>query len=168
MRFHVLETHTSAHVLAYDMGYGFDTHINLFRSPSVHGQGLDLGDMRAQLSVQCGATHAKEDTHLSKTSACSREQPVLVSYIPASPSYQKLVCDSSMDSGGQTWGRGIAIGTSVVTRNGPDQFRKGLFIPRLLALAEARRHNACTIYNYKNIEKEREKGVAINPHKMRE
>lgn len=37
---------------------------------------------------------------------------------------------------GQTWGQGIAIGTSVIARNGADQLRQGLFIPLLLALAD--------------------------------
>lgn len=41
-----------------------------------------------------------------------------------------------MESGERTWGQGIAIGTSVIARNSPDQLRKGLFIPRLLALAD--------------------------------
>jgi hypothetical protein len=55
----------------------------------------------------------------------------------AHPIKPLLVCDlSCRDTGERTWGQGIAIGTSVIARNGPDQLRKGLFIPRLLALAD--------------------------------
>lgn len=151
-----------------------------------------MGDMGLTLTSTCSAVQVSMVKDLTleicvpnfRCSAAQRMQrkmPICQrgQYVQASDQCQcltfqlphpikKLVCDSSMESGGQTWGRGIAIGTSVVTRNGPDEFRKGLFIPRLLALAETGWHNACTIYNYKNIEKRKRKGVATNPNKMRE
>lgn len=41
------------------------THVDLLRRPRIHGQRLDLGDVRAQFAVQRGAAHAQEDAHLS-------------------------------------------------------------------------------------------------------
>lgn len=40
------------------------THVNLVRRPTVHSQGLDLGDMGAQLAVQRSTSHAQKDSHL--------------------------------------------------------------------------------------------------------
>lgn len=40
------------------------THINLVRRPTVHGQGLDLGDMGAQFAMQRSTSHAQEESHL--------------------------------------------------------------------------------------------------------
>lgn len=40
------------------------THVNLIRRPTVHSQGLDLGDMGAQFAVQRSTSHAQEYTHL--------------------------------------------------------------------------------------------------------
>lgn len=69
MRFHVLTKSTlSARDLCY-CGVPDCAHINLVCCPCVHAQRFNLGNMCAQLSVQCGATHAKEDANLSETSS---------------------------------------------------------------------------------------------------
>lgn len=38
--------------------------VNLIRRPTVHSQGLDLGDMGAQLAVQRSTSHAQEYSHI--------------------------------------------------------------------------------------------------------
>lgn len=65
VRFHVLDHRAgpvSSRVSLQDQGKF--TYIHLFGRPSVHGQGLDLGNMCSQLAVDCGAPHTQEDTHL--------------------------------------------------------------------------------------------------------
>jgi hypothetical protein len=42
--------------------------------------------------------------------------------------------------GRQTWGQGIAIGTTVIAGNRADQLGEGFLIAQLLALANAIRH----------------------------
>ena len=66
VRFHVLTKPTlSTRDLCY-CGIPECAHINLVCCPGVHAQRFNLGNMCAQLSVQRGATHAKEDANLSE------------------------------------------------------------------------------------------------------
>lgn len=120
------------------------THVNLFRRPCVHAQGLDLGDMCAQLAVDCGAPHAQKDTHLS-------EQSVVIQIAVAEitkPTFQlahpeRLQVSEVLDGsrvGERTWGRGLAVRTAVISRNRADQFGQRFLIAQLLALANAIRH----------------------------
>jgi hypothetical protein len=73
VRFHVLydARRVSLSPVPFAGGRGC-THINLFGRPGIHRQGLDLGYVRAQLAVECGAPHAKENAHLKIRKEVSR------------------------------------------------------------------------------------------------
>lgn len=48
------------------MGKGVNTYIDLIVCPSVHSQGLYLGNVRSQFAMDRGASHAKEDAQLKQ------------------------------------------------------------------------------------------------------
>lgn len=101
--------------------------------------------MCAQLAVDCGAPHAQENAHLSKKQSVAIRIAVaevtesLHSSLPILTD-SKLVRSSMVVARGRTWGRGLAVGAAVISRNRADQLGQSFLIAQLLALANAIRH----------------------------
>lgn len=62
---HVLPACVSFQALLVKGDGSMGSHVDLLVGPAVHAQGLDLGNVRAQLSMDRSTSHAEEDTQLS-------------------------------------------------------------------------------------------------------
>lgn len=102
--------------------------------------------MCAQLAVDCGAPHAQKDTHLAEERSVAVR--IAVAVFTEKPTFQlahpERLQVSEVLNGGRvrerTWGRGLAVGAAVISRNRADQLSQSFLIAQLLALANAIRH----------------------------
>ena len=91
--------------------------------------------------MECSTSHAKEDSKLQSPSQPCASPPSSISKLTlqlAHPNRESVAARQQSVAVGLTWISCLAIGASLVSRNGLDQLLQHSFIPCLIALAHCR------------------------------